>query len=222
LARVTLPRLRLLPRYLAPICVVTGATEEITFHEVTLNRMAPLGTFAGLLICGPIGALVFFFLTRRTTRAYFPFSHFAYQDYRQGQLFFKASLGAAIVLMLSGFASHDMPGDPQLRKLAALLFPFFLLGSVLLPIVAWFVFVRGKGPRCIAMDEGDVVVEIPNAAAAAALLHSVHAARGGKNRAGRMPATTEEKPHEGTEPEGSARRPDEEQGDRAPRRPLDG
>lgn len=144
------------------VCVATGATEGVGQHDVTFH-FVPLGARLSLAFCGLLGVVVFLVMRERAALS-LPFTDAAWAKFRTARTISAVLAGAVVVgvvaLVVPLFARMAIP-----LGLGALLF----LAALTAFIVHHETFMRSVGPVCRELTAEHVVLELPSAAAAAAI-----------------------------------------------------
>lgn len=157
MARLSIPVNEVNAFDLPPVCLLTGATTDVSFQPVKFSWYPRwIALFAPLALL-PV-AILAWILTRRVA-GQMPFSTGAYARWRRGKLLFTLSLFGMIVILIGG--SAVMVSATSDEALGA----FFLaiLGAIALPIVVWAVTLRGRDVKVVEISKTHLTVEIPNA-----------------------------------------------------------
>lgn len=137
------------------VCVITGATDGVSFRDVKY-QWYPRWVAALILINVLIAAVVAFALTKRV-KGKLPFTDAGYEAMKKGSMIFGLSFLAAFLLMAGSIVAfaNDVPAAGFVA----------LVAMFALPIAAWFMFARGTRITCTRIEDGVVTLRFPSASA---------------------------------------------------------
>ena len=168
--QVVIPKNELTEFDLPRICVVTGATDDVEFHDVTFQYIPPAAR-AFAAFCGPIGYLVAMSLMRKTATGKLPFVASAHDQWKTMRVVLPLGLVGLIVAAVAAFAFGMSSAPSGSLVLIAVLLVVAIGGA--LGMAFWL---KQIGPAVISIDDTHVTLELPSADAAAAFETRLHAA----------------------------------------------
>ncbi|WP_223641987.1 hypothetical protein [Corallococcus sp. EGB] len=147
---------------LPPVCIVTGEQGEgVVFKPV---KFVWHPRWIGLLIfCNALIALIVALAMTKRVKGALPFTEEAWSLWKRGQVIMGVSAVTTIALLLTSLSLLASRHPSPLGFLA-------LVSAVALPVLAWFFFLRGRGPQVRRIDKGTIALAIPNRDAARALM----------------------------------------------------
>lgn len=169
-ARVRIPKNELTEFDLPRVCAITGATENVSFFDVSF-QFVPRSAVLFYLLCGPLGYIIAMSVMRKTASGKLPFVEQAYRHWRRMAIILPLGLVAVIALavLVVVLGAQSMSSDTMPIVLGV--FGIVLVGG----IVGFAVTIRKLGPACIEIDETHITLELPSADAARAFEERLYA-----------------------------------------------
>ncbi|MCK8498026.1 hypothetical protein ACJ2CR_22925 [Myxococcus faecalis] len=165
--QVVIPKNELSEFDLPRVCVITGQTEGITFQPVKFAYYP-----RWLLIFAPLAAVIVLLIAALLTKraqGTLPFSEEGWAQWKRAKLVYGLSfLGTIAVLFGSIFTFAGNARTGGYLMVAVLV-------AVLIPVVAYFVAVKGKVPQALRIDDRNITLRLPSDEAASAILRHLQA-----------------------------------------------
>jgi hypothetical protein len=169
---ITIPIAEMNSIDLPPVCVGTGAQNEVKFHKVKFAwyprwvAALILVPYGGLLLAAVVAAI----LTKRA-KGELPFSDLGWSRWRQAKLF----IGLSVVVLFAGIIGGIGLMIAEIVEVGLLAFALGLI----VPLAIYFAF-KSHGPQVLKITDSEITLKIPSAEAAQAIHGHLHAGQGAR------------------------------------------
>lgn len=178
MSKIVLPADEMNEFDLPRVCIVTGQTEGVVFKDVKF-AWYPRWVSLFVIINVLLAAIIAYALTKRV-KGQLPFTEEAWKQWRQGRILFGLSFLAAFILFGVGISLMSN-GHQELGVLGMGL-------MIAVPIAAYVLFARNKGPIVMRIADGQVTLKIPSDFAADAISQHLVAGKGTQKARGSLEA----------------------------------
>lgn len=176
MAQVTLPLVCVNAFDLPPVCVVTGASDDIVWRK-TKVRYTPPWVFALILVHIVVAAVVGTILSRKATLE-LPYAREAYRSLRRHRIILLVASCLSVVLLIGGFmltwATENIPLGVTV-----------MLGPLIATILYGAIVVSPRTPRARSMTDTHVTLRARSGAFVSAVMTTLPAAGWAAGQMGR-------------------------------------
>ncbi len=155
MANISIPQNEMTSFDLPKVCIVTGDTQNVQFRPVKFQWYP---RWIGVFGIAPLIMVILLAVLMRRAKGELPFSDAAWAAWNKGKMMLALSIVGGILLFGGGIAALAN----RMEGLGALM----LLSGIVVPIVLGIVFLAGKGPTCLKIDNGYVELKIKSDSAA--------------------------------------------------------